>query len=206
MPGANTHCRDYIAGLDGSSIGDSAIDGGWINQHYVQFGYQLADSVAGFSYSFGMTCIILFLMNLVPGLSLRVSPEEEEMGLDDGQLGKLTFPFLLARRAPNALLTEGHHQASSPTTTSSCAASPPTACRPRSSAAPPARPSRARPRAAKRWRPMPSEHAKRVAPAAGNGSETHRTTGYQKRWPRWGAGGLFAGEGQQDCGRGALIW
>ena len=59
-----------------------------MNHNYIQLAYQLADSVAGFSYSFGMTCIILFLMNLVPGLSLRASAEEEEMGLDDGQLGE----------------------------------------------------------------------------------------------------------------------
>ena len=75
---------DYIAHLDGFS----EIDGGWLNHNYIQLAYQLADSVAGFSYSFGMTCIILFLMNLVPGLSLRASAEEEEMGLDDGQLGE----------------------------------------------------------------------------------------------------------------------
>lgn len=78
---------DYIAHLDGST----EIPGGWINQNYVQLGKQLADSVAGFAYSFVLTCLILFLMNLVPGLSLRVSPEEEELGLDDGQLGKFLF-------------------------------------------------------------------------------------------------------------------
>lgn len=87
---------DYIAHLDGST----EIAGGWINQNYVQLGYQLADSVAGFSYSFVMTCIILFLMNLVPGLSLRVSPEEEELGLDDGQLGEFAYDYVELRRQP----------------------------------------------------------------------------------------------------------
>ena len=70
---------DYIAHLDGST----EIPGGWVNHNYIQLGYQLADSVAGFSYSFVMTCIILFLLNLIPGLSLRVSAEDEELGLDD---------------------------------------------------------------------------------------------------------------------------
>lgn len=90
---------DYIAHLDGFS----EIPGGWLNHNYIQLAYQLADSVAGFSYSFGMTCIILFLMNLVPGLSLRASAEEEEMGLDDGQLGEFgeSRPYLL-------LFTETH--------------------------------------------------------------------------------------------------
>lgn len=54
---------DYIAHLDGFS----EIDGGWLNHHWVQLGYQLADCVSGFGYSFVMTCLILFLMNLVPG-------------------------------------------------------------------------------------------------------------------------------------------
>ncbi|KAK7959426.1 ammonium transporter [Apiospora aurea] len=85
---------NYIAHLDGTT----EIDGGWINQHYVQLGYQLADSVAGFSYSFVLTCIILFLMNLIPGLSLRVSPAEEELGLDDGQLGEFAYDYVELRR------------------------------------------------------------------------------------------------------------
>lgn len=82
--------RDYIAHLDGFS----KIPGGWVNKNYVQLGYQLADSVAGFSYSFVMTCVILFLMNLVPGLSLRVDAAEEEIGLDDGQLGEFAYDYV----------------------------------------------------------------------------------------------------------------
>jgi len=81
---------DYIAHLDGFS----KIPGGWVNHNYIQLGYQLADSVAGFSYSFVMTCVILFLMNLVPGLSLRVSAEEEEIGLDDGELGEFAYDYV----------------------------------------------------------------------------------------------------------------
>lgn len=45
-----------------------------------------------------MTCVILFLMNLVPGLSLRVSAEEEEMGLDDGQLGEFAYDYVELKR------------------------------------------------------------------------------------------------------------
>ncbi|KAK3370505.1 ammonium transporter AmtB-like domain-containing protein [Podospora didyma] len=80
----------YIAHLDGAT----EIAGGWVVQNYVQLGYQLADSVAGFSYSFVMTCVILFLMNLVPGLSLRVTAEEEELGLDDGELGEFAYDYV----------------------------------------------------------------------------------------------------------------
>lgn len=40
-----------IAAFDG--IAD--IPGGWIDHHYIQLGYQIADSVAGMAYSFVMT-------------------------------------------------------------------------------------------------------------------------------------------------------
>lgn len=33
-------------------------------------------------------------MNLVPGLSLRVSPEAEEIGLDDGELGEFAYDYV----------------------------------------------------------------------------------------------------------------
>ncbi|EAA32441.1 hypothetical protein GE21DRAFT_7486 [Neurospora crassa] len=90
---------DYIAALDGVSIGDSAIAGGWVNHHYIQLAYQLADSVAGFSYSFVMTCVILFLLNLVPGLSLRVDHHQEDIGLDDDQLGEFAYDYVEVTRS-----------------------------------------------------------------------------------------------------------
>ncbi|KAK0720222.1 ammonium transporter AmtB-like domain-containing protein [Lasiosphaeris hirsuta] len=93
---------DYIAHLDGATV----IPGGWVNHNYVQLGYQLADSVAGFSYSFGVTCVILFLLNLIPGLSLRVSADEEELGLDDGQLGEFAYDYVeLTRQLSHAIPT-----------------------------------------------------------------------------------------------------
>lgn len=96
----------------------------------MQLGHQLADCVAGFSYSFVLTCVILFLMNLVPGLSLRVSAEEEEMGLDDTQLGEFAYDYVELSRHVNELLGStgaptdeasargslkgGHHESAAP--------------------------------------------------------------------------------------------
>jgi Amt family ammonium transporter len=40
-----------VAGFDGIT----EIPGGWIDHHYIQLGYQIADSAAGFGYSFVMT-------------------------------------------------------------------------------------------------------------------------------------------------------
>lgn len=79
-----TCISDYIAHLDGYT----QIDGGWLNQHWIQLAKQLADSVAGFAYSFGGTCLILFLMNLIPGLRLRASEEAEVLGMDDAEIGE----------------------------------------------------------------------------------------------------------------------
>lgn len=81
---------DYIAALDGISV----IPGGWLNGHYIQLGYQLADCTAGFAYSFGGTCIILFIMNLIPGLSLRASEEAEVMGIDDAEIGEFAYDYV----------------------------------------------------------------------------------------------------------------
>ena len=64
------------------------IPGGGLTGHWIQLCYQLADSVAGFAYSFGGTCIILFLINLIPGLGLRATEEAEVIGMDDAEIGE----------------------------------------------------------------------------------------------------------------------
>ena len=75
---------DYIAHLDNVQV----IAGGWLNHHWVQLGYQVADSVAGGTYSFVGTCLILFIMNLIPGLRLRATEEAEILGIDDAEIGE----------------------------------------------------------------------------------------------------------------------
>ncbi|KAI4214585.1 MAG: hypothetical protein LQ351_003002 [Letrouitia transgressa] len=81
---------DYIAHLDGFSV----IDGGWLNHHWIQLAFQLADSVSGFAYSFCGSCLILFLMNLIPGLSLRTSEEAEVIGMDDAEIGEFAYDYV----------------------------------------------------------------------------------------------------------------
>lgn len=81
---------DYIAHLDGTT----EIAGGWLNRHYMQLVYQLADSAAGFSYSFLGTCLLLLLLNFIPGLHLRASEEDEIMGMDDTEIGEFAVSSL----------------------------------------------------------------------------------------------------------------
>jgi ammonium transporter, Amt family len=82
----------------------TVINGGWLNHNWIQLGYQLADSVSGFAYSFFGTCIILFVMNLIPGLSLRASADEEVLGMDDAQLGEFAYDYVELRRETDALI------------------------------------------------------------------------------------------------------
>jgi len=39
-------------------------------------------------YSFVGTCIILFFINLIPGLKLRAREDDEIMGIDDAEIGE----------------------------------------------------------------------------------------------------------------------
>lgn len=89
-----------IAGLNGA-----VIPGGWMDQNWVQLGDQVADSVAGFAYSFGVTYIILSVMNRIPGLHLRATPEEEELGMDAAYIGELAYWHALSD-ASKAAATE----------------------------------------------------------------------------------------------------
>lgn len=85
---------DYIAHLDGYT----EIPGGWINGHWIQMAIQLADSASGMGYSFVLTTLILILMSLVgrviPAFRLRVDRSEEEMGIDDVEIGEFAYDYV----------------------------------------------------------------------------------------------------------------
>ncbi|KAK6543424.1 hypothetical protein TWF694_000171 [Orbilia ellipsospora] len=80
---------DYVAALDGLTV----LPGGWINHNWIQLGYQLAGCAAILSYSFVVTCIILFAIDKIPGLSLRIPEEAEHKGIDDYDLGEMLFEY-----------------------------------------------------------------------------------------------------------------
>ncbi|KAB8289688.1 hypothetical protein EYC80_010600 [Monilinia laxa] len=106
---------DYIAHLDGFT----EIPGGWLNQNWIQLGYQLADSISGGVYSFGGTCIILFVMNLIPGLSLRASEEAEILGIDDAEIGEFAYDYVeLTREVLNDMSETGSKYSGRDTVTS----------------------------------------------------------------------------------------
>jgi ammonium transporter, Amt family len=91
---------DYIAHLDGVT----EIPGGWLNQHWVQLAIQLADGVTGMAYSFVVSCVILFLLNMIPGFHLRASEEEEMMGIDETEVGEFAYDYVeLSRDVVNGV-------------------------------------------------------------------------------------------------------
>jgi len=80
-----------VAGADGITT----IPGGWLDGHWVQLGWQLADSCAGMSYSLVVTTIICWVMHYIPGLSLRCDSEEAEIvGIDDYDMGEFAYDYV----------------------------------------------------------------------------------------------------------------
>ncbi|KAH8919236.1 ammonium transporter [Atractiella rhizophila] len=86
-------CTGLFADARVVTFDGTVIDGGWINHHWVQLGYQLATSVAIISYTFVVTSILLIAMDKIPGFSLRVSEEAEIVGVDEDQLGEWGYDY-----------------------------------------------------------------------------------------------------------------
>ncbi|TFK23004.1 ammonium transporter [Coprinopsis marcescibilis] len=79
-----------VAALDGTT----EIAGGWLDRNFIQFAYQIADSVAGFAWSFIVTTIILWTMHFIPGLRLRATEETEILGIDDAEMGEFAYDYV----------------------------------------------------------------------------------------------------------------
>ncbi|XJO70656.1 hypothetical protein BDV3_000297 [Batrachochytrium dendrobatidis] len=72
-----------IAALDGASI-----DGGWIDGNWIQMGYQISGTVSIAVWSFVGSLLILLVIDVIPGLSLRPTPEDEDAGADYSEMGE----------------------------------------------------------------------------------------------------------------------
>lgn len=87
----------WVAALDGA-----AINGGFIDGNFIQMGYQLADTVAVAAYSFTVSYAILFIMNKVPGLSLR--SKDEVIGCDLGEMGEVAYEAVSVTTSSDPLM------------------------------------------------------------------------------------------------------
>lgn len=86
----------YIIGLDGVNTG--LFPGGWIEHEWKQLYIQFAYIVAASAYAFGVSALLAFLIDKIPGLHLRASEEAELLGMDDDQLGEFAYDYVEVRR------------------------------------------------------------------------------------------------------------
>lgn len=86
---------DYIIGLDGVNVG---FYGGFLNHRWKQLYIQFAYVVACTAYTFVVTTIICYAINIIPGLKLRASEQAELLGMDDDQLGEFAYDYVEVRR------------------------------------------------------------------------------------------------------------
>ncbi|BFZ55681.1 low affinity high capacity ammonium permease [Savitreella phatthalungensis] len=85
---------DYITALDGINYGV----GGWFAHHYAQIWKQIVWILACIGWTWVMTCIICYAINIIPGLALRASEEGELTGIDEYQIGEFAVDYVEARR------------------------------------------------------------------------------------------------------------
>lgn len=81
-----------IAGTNGPE--DTLFKGGWLDHHYIQLGYQLAVPLAAAGYSFVVSVLILYILQLIPGLHLRITAEDEELGIDFAEHDEYAFDYV----------------------------------------------------------------------------------------------------------------
>lgn len=79
----------WVVALDG--VSGASYDGGWWNGNYRQLGLQLAGATTCAAWSFVITCILLFIINRIPGMHIRASEEGERGGLDHKYIEDVDF-------------------------------------------------------------------------------------------------------------------
>ncbi|KAJ7919052.1 ammonium transporter [Mycena leptocephala] len=84
---------DIIA-LDGVN---TAIPGGWLDRNWKQLYMQVAYIVAVTAYTFVVTAALAKALDLV-GLRLRITPEDERLGMDEVEVGEFANDYIEIRR------------------------------------------------------------------------------------------------------------
>lgn len=93
--------QKWVGLLDGSSI-----EGGWLERHWKQVGYQFAGSLAIAGWSFVVTALILIIMNNIPGLELRCSDQDEELGADMTEMGECMYELIPSDQPTKKMMSE----------------------------------------------------------------------------------------------------
>jgi Amt family ammonium transporter len=69
-----------------------------VNGHWVQIGWQAANSFAGLTYSFVVTASLLLVIDHIPMLKIAADELGQEKGLDEVELGEFAYDFVEKRR------------------------------------------------------------------------------------------------------------
>lgn len=90
-----------IAALDGNYVGVDTgdIPAGWISHVWSALYKQLAYVFAVGAYVFVMTALILYIIDHIPGLHLRIDEDGEMMGIDEAQIGEFCYDYVEERRS-----------------------------------------------------------------------------------------------------------
>ncbi|KAN0100945.1 Ammonium transporter AmtB-like domain containing protein [Tylopilus felleus] len=84
-----------VIALDGVNVN---VNGGWVDhnykQLYIQFGYVCATC----AYAFVVTAAIAKVVDMIPGLHLKTTPEGESLGLDEVEIGEFANDYIEVRR------------------------------------------------------------------------------------------------------------
>lgn len=72
--------------------------GGWIDHNWKQLYIQIVYILATTAYSAGVTAVLCFVINKIPGLHLRVDYNAEENGVDEDQIGEFAYDYVEVRR------------------------------------------------------------------------------------------------------------
>ncbi|KAJ7071485.1 ammonium transporter [Mycena amicta] len=83
-----------IIALDGVN---TAVPGGWVDRHWKQLYIQIVYILSCVAYVFVMTAILVKAVDMV-GLRLRITPEEERMGMDEVEIGEFASDYIEIRR------------------------------------------------------------------------------------------------------------
>ncbi|KAK7064552.1 ammonium transporter [Favolaschia claudopus] len=83
-----------IIALDGVNTG---VRGGWLDRNWKQLYMQIAYIVAVSVYTFVVTAVIAKAIDLA-GLRLRITPEEERLGMDEVEVGEFASDYIELRR------------------------------------------------------------------------------------------------------------
>ncbi|GAA6019642.1 hypothetical protein JCM10207_006953 [Rhodosporidiobolus poonsookiae] len=82
-----------VAAFDGT-----VIEGGWVDHHWKQMGYQLAGITSIVAWTAVISYLTLLIINYIPGLRFRVSEDAEIVGIDEAELGEFAYDYLHLRK------------------------------------------------------------------------------------------------------------